>query len=265
MLSEAVKCVSTITIELFQSQIAEYPLISQLNQLFKILWYVQTAFTDALVGKCFQLALQFIRILVFKIARKRVGDFLNIVTSLMHELQSKMKYARLHPILHLAGRNLCLGIEDRVAAADIGHDWMPPAMRISKSDFMLFTWVPTIGVVGSVRQKATKNAMFGVKNRQMMERDNFDVMSIEALSQFRDLLSVQIVGWSHSRQPHFEVSLKCFAVSSIQTEIAMQFRQLKLRIITKIGNKVVKQPAAAYKYLAIQRQQKPNDFLFARF
>src|SRR5438067_13067678 len=95
-------------------------------------------------------------------------DYLtHLLGTLVHELQPKVPNPSIEPQLEVFCANLRLGPEDRVATAHIRHNRVHSSSFVLQCHTVRFTRVPTVGVVGASRQKATEDAVLGVKYGEM--------------------------------------------------------------------------------------------------
>ena len=93
-------------------------------------------------------------------------------------------------------------IEDGIATPDIRQNRMFSTAVVADRNLVFLTGMATVTVIGTVGQKSAEHTMFGVKNRQMTERDDFQILWRDVVGKFCDLLPVLIVGGRDAFEPH---------------------------------------------------------------
>ena len=100
--------------------------------------------------------------------------------------------------------------------------------------------------------------MFGVKYRQMLVGDYFQLVCADAVRQRSNLRGVEIVGWRNAGESHCQVGLRRHCVGRIQAEVADQW-------LVGFALQCLQQAARTHQNRTIQLEQKANHPLFAGF
>ena len=142
---------------------------------------------------------------------------------LVRELETELLNARVAPLLEVLRTGLRLRSKDRVAASDIGHDWMLEAMFVSQCDGVCFARMTAVGVIGAARKEAAEDAMLGVKDRQVVVCDHLERSRIDPRGEIRNLLRIQVMRRRKFLETHAEEVLGGDTVRGIEREIAVQY------------------------------------------
>ena len=103
------------------------------------------------------------------------GDFGDLYWCFVNKFQSEMPDAGFQPAFQMSGGLLCLRTEDGIAATDVGHNRVGPAIFVAHGNAMFFAGVAAIleGCAGG--KEAAEHAMFHVEDGEVLIGDDFQI------------------------------------------------------------------------------------------
>ncbi len=94
---------------------------------------------------------------------------------------------------HDLGRALRHGVEQRVAAADVGRERMLHADAVAELDVVRVAGPAAVGLVRARRKDRAEDAVLHVKHRHVLVDDDFEPLRRHGGDQIEQLLAIQVV------------------------------------------------------------------------
>ena len=76
---------------------------------------------------------------------------------------------------------------------------------VADRNLVLLTGVAAVAAVGAIGQKPAENTVLGVEDRQMTERDDFQIFWRHVVGKFCNLLTVEVIGGRDAFEAHFQI------------------------------------------------------------
>src|SRR6266478_291793 len=117
-----------------------------------------------------------------------------LLRGLVKKFQAEMSHTKRQEPCYVVGAGLCSGIENGIAAADIGLDWMIRPDAIAEPNVMFVTRPAAIGKICAVGQEGAENAMLHMKHRHVLMDGYLEPIRWRRLQQRFQLREIQVIG-----------------------------------------------------------------------
>ena len=91
----------------------------------------------------------------------------------VRKLKAELGDAGGAPIVEVLAGLLCFGAEHCIAATHVGHHGMRAAGIVAQCYNVMLAWTAAVLIARAGREEAAKDAVFGVKDRQVLIGDHF--------------------------------------------------------------------------------------------
>ena len=149
-------------------------------------------------------------------------------------------------------------IEQRVAAADVGRQWVFHANPVSQFDNMIVARTTAVVFVGPGREYRTEDAVLHVEHRHVLVNDDFQPRGRSRLNKVQQLFPVQVVRSCHAFAALVDEKLSRQLVRNVQRKVRDDGDGSR-RVVPQAGE-VSDEDAVRFVFL-----QSPKDAGFVRF
>ena len=106
----------------------------------------------------------------------------------------KSRTPRVEELGHDFGGALRDGVEERVAAADVGGEAVLHADAVAELDLVDVAGAAAVGFVRAGREDGAEHAVLHVKHRHVLVDDDFEPLGRHGGDEVEQLIAVQVVG-----------------------------------------------------------------------